>query len=72
MVIFLVVTLMNLLAEMRLNENEGTHSTSVKMRHYEILTVPMCVKDTKLPLGNLTDAETIAVIVVKEEIHLII
>jgi hypothetical protein len=46
----------NLLTEMRLKWNEGTHKTSVKMSEDESLTVPMCATGTRFPLGNSTVA----------------
>ena len=62
-------TLINLLTEIRLKENEGTHKTFVRVKVAEILTLPICVTAAELPFGNLTCLETIAVIVVRKEIE---
>jgi hypothetical protein len=59
----------NLLTKMRLKWNEGTHKTSVKMSEDESLTVPMCVTETRFPLGNSTVACMVEVTVVKQEIE---
>jgi phosphoribosyl-dephospho-CoA transferase len=59
--------LMSFVAEIRLNAKEGTHKTFVRMRCSEIITVPMCVIETKSPLGSLTDVDKMAVIVVNKE-----
>jgi hypothetical protein len=39
------IIFINLLTEIRLNEKEGIHKTSVKIKDSEIRTVPMCVTD---------------------------
>ena len=59
----------NLLTKMRLKWNEGTHKTSVKMSEDESLTVPMCVIETRFPLGNSTVACMVELTVVKQEIE---
>jgi hypothetical protein len=45
---------MSLLAEIRLKVKEGTHKTPVKVRVYDIVTVPMCVTEAIEALGSLT------------------
>lgn len=62
-------TLINLLTEIKLEENEGTHKTFIRVDVAEILTVPICVTIAKLPFGNLTCLKTIDVIVVRNEIE---
>lgn len=59
--------LTNLLTEMRLKENDGTHRTLVKMRDAETLTVPICVTTAELPFGKRTCLETKEVIEVRNE-----
>ena len=63
---------MSFVAEIKLNAKEDTHKTLVRMKCSEILTVPMCVTETKSPLGSLIDVDKVAVIVVNKETQLII
>jgi hypothetical protein len=61
--------LVSLLSEIRLNENEGTHRTSVRIRNAEILIVPICVTEANWPLRSLTNLEIVDVMVVKKEME---
>jgi hypothetical protein len=61
------ITLISLLAEIRLKENEGTQKTSVRIRFSDILTVPICVTEAYLPFGNRTNLETIEVMDVRQD-----
>jgi len=63
--------LINLLAEIKLKEKEGTQR-SCKIRCLESLTVPIWVTMAKLPFGNFTREEMVAVIEVNNDIVLII
>lgn len=53
-----------LLAEIRLNLKLGTTSTSVKVNVSDSFTVPTCVTYALSPLGNLTEALILLVMVV--------
>jgi hypothetical protein len=56
---------------MRLKVKEGTHNTSVNVRFFESVTVPMCVTEAIEPLGNFICDETIAVMDVERDKQLI-
>jgi hypothetical protein len=62
-------TLISLLAEIRLKENERTQTTSVRIKFYVILIVPMCVTEANLLFRNRTDFDTIEVIDVRQDIE---
>jgi uncharacterized membrane protein len=64
--------LMSFVAKIRLNAKDNTHKTLVRMSCSEILVVPMCVTETKSPLGSLTNVDKVAVIVVNKETQLTI
>ena len=64
--------LVSLLAEIRLNEKEGTQRTFVRVKVAEILTMPICVTSSNDPLGNFTFLETIVVIDIKKVMKLTI
>jgi hypothetical protein len=53
--------------EIKFTENEGTQTTSVKIKVSVILTVPICVTKAYFSLGNLTDFETIEVMDVRKD-----
>jgi len=59
-----------LLDKIRLQENEGTHNTSVMINVFEILTLPICITKSNLPFSSLTCVEITAVIEVKSVIEL--
>ena len=54
---------MILLAESRLNEKEGTCKTSVSVKCFEILKMPMWVTLANWPLGSFTCEEIMVVMV---------
>ena len=62
---------MSLVAEIRLKLKEGTHKTPVKVRVFEIVTVPMCVTLAIEPFSSLTWVDIAAVMVVNIEKQLI-
>jgi hypothetical protein len=62
-------TLISLLAEIRLKENERTQRTSVRIKFYVILIVPMCVTEAYLSFRNRTDFDTIEVIDIRQDIE---
>jgi hypothetical protein len=53
-----------------LSEKDGTHRTLVKMKCLEILTVPICVIETKSALDSLTDMDIVDVLVVNKKTQL--
>ena len=46
---------MRLVAKIRLKVKEGTHKTPVKVRVFEIVTIPMCVTLAIELFGSLTN-----------------
>lgn len=60
----------SLLTDNKLNENDGTHNTLIKLKELEILTMPMCVTYALWPLRSVTKVELTTKNEVKEEIEL--
>lgn len=64
------IIFMSWVTEIKLKENEGTHSTSVNMRFLETLIIPLWVMKTWFPFRSLTKNFMVKVIEVNREIEL--